>query len=98
LKKVPKGVDLGRCRLYAISTMNYITNNRSFRQHPLWNLLGDAVAADTGGSTSQLLITAYAVNGWSHEGSLNRSGDLRSSEMLSWDNDEVYQKLVEIYR
>jgi len=78
--------------------MNYITNNPSFRTHPLWSLMVDCVVAQAGGSTSQLLIKAIAILGWSHDGELNRTGDLLSSEMLSWDNDDVYQKLVEIYR
>jgi len=76
----------------------YITNNSNFRTHPLWNLLSDCIVAQCGGSTSQLLVKAFAIEGWSHDGELVRTGDLLSSEMLSWDNDDVYQKLVEIYR
>ena len=76
----------------------YITNNSNFRNHPLWNLLFDCVVAQAGGSTSQLLIKALAIKGWDHEGDLSRKDDLLSSEMLSWDSDDVYQKLVEIYR
>jgi len=78
--------------------LKYITNNPSFRIHPLWNLLSDCIVAQCGGSTSQLLVKCLAIEGWSHDGELVRTGDLLSSEMLSWDNDDVYQKLVEIYR
>jgi len=78
--------------------LKYITNNPSFRIHPLWNLLSDCIVAQCGGSTSQLLIKAMAIKGWDHEGDLSRKGDLRSTEALSWDNDVVFEKLVEIYR
>jgi len=78
--------------------MKFITNNPSFNTHPLWNLLSDCIVAQAGGSTSQLLIKALAIKGWDHEGDLSRKDDLLSSEMLSWDSDDVYQKLVEIYR
>lgn len=75
--------------------MNSITNNPENKNHSLYTLLSDCIAASCGSSTSQKLAKALGVKGWPHEfiGWKNS----RSIEELTWENESVYSQLVKIY-
>jgi hypothetical protein len=77
--------------------MNSIQNiSPEYPKHPLKGLMRDSLRATTCGACSDRLIKAYDVKGWRHD--FVRWEGVTSVEELSWDNEEVFNKLVEIYK
>jgi hypothetical protein len=66
------------------------------KNHPLINLLKDAVMAARGGSTSRNFIKAMQVPGWAHVfGGFGQDG--YSIEILQWQGADTEAQLKDIY-
>lgn len=73
-----------------------IFNTPEYKGHPLYPLLEDCIAANTGGSFTEKLCEATKIDGWTHE-FIEWYKENYSFEKLEWNSSEVKNKLIEIY-
>ena len=72
-----------------------ITNQVIYKTHPLYPMLRDCIMAAKGGYLTNPLQRASKISGWSHD--FEEWNGMYSIESLSWNSEDIYNKLVEIY-